>query len=360
MKTLLIALLCVAAMSVKAGGDELCCLDDATSFAYSAENPTGRRGGGTDGKNRKPRSAIDIRPGETAVLAEIDGPGRIEHIWMTGSLSKSLVLRMYWDGQAHPSVEAPLTAFYGWAFCENLKTVEDRYPSYSSALLMTAPGMGMNCYFPMPFRKHAKIAVENRGAKRLCQYYMITGSRGEQPKDAAYFHASYRQACPVERGKPYTVIDGIAGRGRFVGVTLSAGVNEPGCWVEGEPRMFLDGETTPSLHYTGLEDYFCGAYAFGRDNKALKRYQTYTGLYTGVSAVFGSKDYEKGVQQRFMLYRFHVKDPIRFEKSFRLTFDDMRGPTPRADDFRTVAYWYQTLPSAPFKPLPPEDKIVVK
>lgn len=336
--------------------DDFTTISNRRSFGFSAENPTGVRGGGTGGVN-KPSPCRSISPGETITLAEIDGSGRIEHIWLGGKIHHALILRMYWDNQEVPSVEVPISAFFGYAYHENILDEDGRYPFLNSSVIMTAPSIGCNCYFPMPFRKHARITMENTGGASLTTYYMITGSLGDVPENAGYFHASYRQAHPVDDGVPYTIIDGIEGKGQFLGVTLAAGLNGlNNCWVEGEARMYIDGEDTPSLHYTGTEDYFCGSYAFGND-KNLHKYQPYSGHYAGMFAVLGDMQSQYNCQRRFLLYRFHVLDPIRFEKEFRMTLDDFSGIAPRRDDFTSVAYWYQTLPTKPFLPLPPENKM---
>jgi hypothetical protein len=329
----------------------------AESFGFSAENPTGVRGGGTGKDCDKPSAWLKVAYGETITLVEVDGPGRIEHIWMTGDLTHHFILRIYWDGQDHPSVETPVSAFFGWAYDQNFKTADGQYPTLNSVMMLLSPGMSGNCYWPMPFHKHCRITLENRGLEPQCVYYMIVGHRGAQPADAGYFHASYRQQHPVTAGKAYTVIDGIQGAGQFVGVTLAAGLNGPNtCWVEGEARMYLDGEKTPSLHYTGTEDYFCGSFAFGNDN-CLHHYQTYSGAYVGMFAVCGdTREMYKG-QQRFLLYRWHVADPIRFSTGFRMTLDNLGWSGPRYDDYTSVAYWYQTLPSIPLVPLPSDQQL---
>ena len=325
--------------------EDICCLDTAESFAISAENPTGARGGGNAERCRKVRASICIRPGETVAIADVAGEGRIETIWFGGSISSDLVLRMYWDGSKDPAVEAPLPAFFGWAYDDAFVTAEGKYPCLNSAMILLSPAVGCNCFFPMPFRKGARITVENRGKAERRHYYMITGSRGPQPKNAGYFHAAYHEARPVAKGVPYVILDSVAGRGRFVGVTLAAGQNggkKGACCVEGEIRMFLDGEKTPSIHYTGTEDYFGGSYAYGFGNPALARYQEFSGLYLGMFAVFGRHLGTGRYQQRFLQYRFHVKDPIRFTKGFRMTMDNLDFPNqPRQDDFMSVAYWYE-------------------
>lgn len=335
-------------------------MSEDRTFAFSAENPEGKPNGGSGLECSKIRPNIKIAPGETAVLVDTDGPGRIQHMWFTGYVGHSFILRIYYEGQEQPSVEAPLSAFFGCAYDENFTDRDGKYPAFSSAVMMTAPGRGFNSYFEMPFRKHIRITMENRGKEDQWLYYMITGVHGEVPEGALYFHASYRQAHPVEKGHTYTVIDGITGKGQFVGMTMASGMNGNNtCWVEGEARMYIDGEENPSIHYTGTEDYFCGSYGFGNDIYT-KDYQTYSGLYSGMFSVIGKNSEWYNGQQRFLLYRFHVKDPIHFTKSFRMTFDNLGWTGPRYDDYTTVAYWYQTLPASPLKSLPSDEEMVMK
>ena len=158
----------------------------------------------------------------------------------------------------------------------------------------------------------------------------------------------------------YTIIDGIQGKGQFVGVTLATGMNGNNtCWVEGEARMYIDDDKYPSIHYTGTEDYFCGSYGFGNDVQ-IKSYQTYSGIYSGMYAIYGdNREFYNG-QQRFLLYRFHIADPIHFETGFRMTLDNLGWTGPRYDDYTSCAYWYQTLPSAPLKPLPSDKEMIMK
>ncbi len=345
--------------------NELFELTNRESFAFSAENPSGKRGGGSRGGDCSKLSPNVLIPkGQSVVLVDTDGPGIIQSMWFTGYVGHNFILRIYWDGCEHPSVEAPLSAFFGCAYDETFKDRDGNYPVLNSAVMMVAPGRGFNSYFPMPFAKHCKITVENRSSvddRRL--FYMITGCYTELPENIVYFHASYRQAHPVTKGKSYTVIDGIKGRGHFVGVTLAAGINGHNtCWVEGEAKMYIDGDIYPSINYTGTEDYFCGSYAFGKDI-ANHQYQTFSGHQSGMFSVLGShEDGIKGYnyQQRFLLYRFHVSDPIYFKESFRMTLDNLGWTGPRYDDYTTVAYWYQTLPCAPLPALPTDGDCTMR
>ena len=336
-------------------------ISDDRTFAFSAENPTGARAGGSRGADcTKLSPTVTIAPGATVTLAEIEGSGIIQNMWFTGYVGHSFILRIYWDGQSHPSVEAPLSAFFGCAYDENFIDRDGNYPVLNSAVMLVAPGRGLNCFFEMPFKKHCLITMENRGEKPENLYYIITGCRREISEDIAYFHASYRQEHPVTRGRSYTVIDGIEGKGQFLGLTLAAGMNgNNSCWVEGEARMYIDDDEYPSIHYTGTEDYFTGSYGFGNDIYR-KQYQTFSGHYSGLFAVLGRNSEFYNGQQRFLLYRFHVPDPIHFETGFRMTIDNLGWTGPRYDDYTSVAYWYQTLPSAKLKALPADKDMCMK
>lgn len=336
-------------------------LRERTSFVISAENPTGKRaGGGCGGDCTKLHPTVRIKPGDTVTLADIDGPGMIRHIWMTGYIGHSFILRMYWEGEEAPSVEAPISAFFGDAYDEDFADRDGKYPVLNSALLLMAPGRGYNCYFKMPFRKHCRITMQNRSDEVKDLYYSISGDFEEIPEDTGYFHASYRQEHPVTKGRSYTVIDGIEGRGQFLGLTLATGMNGNNtCWVEGEARMFIDDDKYPSMHYTGTEDYFGGAYGFGNDIEQ-KQYTPFCGLYTGLYAVLGDPKQFYRQQQRFLLYHFHVPDPITFSKRFRMTLDNLGWTGPRYDDYTSVAYWYQTLPHAKLKALPEDKEMIMK
>ena len=336
-------------------------LQNRTTFAFSAENPTGTRNGGTRGKDCEKLSAYRvIEPGETVNLCETDGPGMITHMWFTGYIGHSFIIRIYWENEEFPSVEAPISAFFGCAYDENFADVDGRYPVMNSALMLVAPGRGYNSYFEMPFKKHCRITMENRSQNPQTLYYMITGWLGELPDNISYFHAAYRQEHPVVKGRSYVVADGISGKGRFIGMTLSSGMNGHNtCWVEGEAKMYIDGEQYPSLNYTGTEDYFCGSYAFGNDIEN-KKYQTYSGLYAGLYAILGDTAAMYNAQKRFMLYRWHVTDAIYFDKSFKMVMDNLGWTGPRYDDYTSTAYWYLDKPSRlPFA-LPDDRELIMK
>ena len=311
-------------------------IQERGSFGFSAENPTGAHSGGSRGKDcEKLRPCIQLEPGETVTLCETEGPGMLTHMWFTGYVGHSFVLRVYWDGNERPSIEAPISAFFGCAYDENFKDRDGRYPVLNSAPILVAPGRGFNCFWEMPFRRHCRVTMENRGAEAQTLFYMIEGWRGEIPATAGYFHAFYRQEHPVQKGRAYTVVDG-------------------------EPKMYVDGGEYPTINYTGTEDYFCGSYGFGNDI-LLKRYQTFSGLYAGLYAITGNDSGEMyNGQQRFMLYRFHIQDPVYFGSSFKMTMDNLGWTGPRYDDYTSVAFWYQQEPCALPGRLPEDGELVMR
>ena len=332
-----------------------------TTFGFSAENPTGTRNGGTRGKDcEKLRPRITIPAGETATLCDIDGEGMITHMWFTGYIGHGFIIRIYWENNYFPSVEAPISAFFGCGYDENFSDIDGKYPVLNSSMILVAPGRGYNSYFEMPFKKHCRITVENREATDKHLFYMISGWLGDVGENIGYFHAAYRQEHPVQKGRSYVVLDNIKGEGKFLGMTLSVGVNGHNtCWVEGEAKMYIDGEDYPSMNYTGTEDYFCGSYAFGNE-VAMKKYQTFSAPYVGLYAILGDADAQYNAQKRFMLYRFHVKDEIYFEKSFTMKMDNLGWTGPRYDDYTTVAYYYLTEPAALTFELPENSELVMK
>ncbi len=330
-------------------------------FGFSAENPTGTKSGGTRGKDcEKLSPCYDIKPNETLTLCDTDGPGMITHMWFTGYVGHSFILRIYWDNEAFPSVEAPLSAFFGCAYDENFEDRDGNYPVLNSAVMLVAPGRGFNSYFEMPFKKHCKITMENRSDKPETLYYMISGWHGEIGDDIGYFHAAYRQEHPVQKGRSYTILDSVKGKGQFVGVTLASGMNGHNtCWVEGEAKAYIDGDEYPTMNYTGTEDYFCGSYAFGNDIY-LNKYQTFSGLYAGLFAIIGDTKEMYNHQKRFLLYRFHVKDPIYFDEDFKMVIDNLGWTGPRYDDYTSCAYYYLSEPkNVPFE-LPSDKELVMK
>ncbi len=307
-----------------------------------------------------------IAPGETLTLLDQSGPGLITHLWITIASSdpnhlKALLLRMYWDGEATPSVETPIGDFFGLGLGE--------YYLYQSVPLSVGSDKALNCFFPMPFQKHARITVTNEGAIKVDAFYFNLDYRTYDhalPPDELYFHAQYRQAAPAHgwtndwrsngdskvndkknlNGEGNYVWMEATGRGHFVGVTMSVLQNQDDWWGEGDDMFFIDGETTPSINGTGSEDYFLGAWDFGDRPFAYGFY----GAPVKGPEFAGS---------RSSVYRFHLDSPIPFTKSLRATIEHGHA-NHRSDNFFSVAYWYQTEPHAAFPSLPPLEERIPK
>ena len=362
---------------------------NAVSRSISAENPTGDvRGGAKEvptesdhpsrelGKGWKVKPCIDIKAGETATIMDIDGPGVIRHIWVTldAKLYRDIIIRVYWDNQDFPSIESPIGDFFccSWNKRQNILG----HP------INVNPSGGMNMFFPMPFKKHAKITIENDSVNDLPHFfYTINYTLENVPEDALYFHANWKRMNPTEYQKEYIIIDNIKGCGQYVGTFVSWQQNSSGWWGEGEIKMFIDDDKPQEVHAgsvlkinnssavgcstsnvddkgvnddlaeyqgypticgTGTEDYFGGAWCFD---------DSFSAPY------FGFLEVEKktgDVGARMTMYRFHVHDPVYFKKSFDVTMQALGWRSegrflPLQDDIASVAYWYQTLPGAPFE-----------
>jgi hypothetical protein len=305
------------------------------------------------GQGWKVNPFIIIKPGETFTLAEIDGSGAIQHIWMTPTgIWKFSIIRIYWDDETTPSVECPVGDFFamGW----------NQYAPLNSLAICVNPGSAFNCYWPMPFRKKCKITMENINDKdEMRLYYQVDYTLTNVPDDAAYFHAQYRRSNPTAKSL-YTIVDGIKGKGQFVGLYLAWGVNNNGWWGEGEIKFYMDGDTKfPTICGTGTEDYFCGSYNFDRDGQ----YKEFCTAYSGLHQVIRPDGAYKS-QQRFGLYRWHIMDPIRFEKDLKITIQDLgwhqggRYLTQQSD-ISSVCFWYQADPHAKFPQLPSWQQLEV-
>ena len=247
----------------------------------------------------------------------------------------------------------------------------ERFAPVSSLAVCVNPGRGFNCYWEMPFRKHARLALENLSDEALTVYYQINYVLTDVPDDVACFHARFRRVNPLPYKDVYTIVDGIEGQGQYVGTYMAWGVNNAGWWGEGEIKFYLDGDDAfPTICGTGTEDYFCGAYCFDpgiveRDVDGGPRYMEFNTPYAGMPQVIRPDGLYRS-QQRFGLYRWHIADPIRFRHDLRVTIQALGWRThrdrqylPLQDDIASVAYWYQQLPTAPFPALPDRDYLEV-
>jgi hypothetical protein len=343
-------------------------LSSAKSRSISPENFTGEKGKAgmaADGTGKhaardlgvgwKVSPSIRIEAGQTFALADITGPGTIQHIWMTPTGRwRSSILQIFWDDQQQPSVECPLGDFFacGW----------NKYAQLSSLAICVNPGSAFNCYWPMPFRKRCRMIIENRDAEAMTLYYQIDYELDSVADDAGYFHAEFRRNNPLPYKEVHTLVDGVRGKGHYVGTYIAWGVNNTGWWGEGEIKFFIDGDREfPTICGTGTEDYFCGSYNF--ENQQTKQYQEFTTPYSGLHQVI-RPDGTYQSQSRFGMYRWHIVDPIRFDQDLRVTIQALGWRSggrylPLQDDIASVAYWYQTLPTAPFPQLPEKDYLEV-
>lgn len=339
------------------------------SRSICAENLTGEKGKGGSvpleegnamnaardlGTGWKVNPFIRIQAGETFTLADIEGPGAINHIWTTVLSStvrwRNMILRIYWDNQEQPAVECPIGDFFFSAW--------ENYAPVSTPAVCVNPDRAFNCYWTMPFRKHCRITLENCGDNYIVCYYQVDYCLGDIGEDALYFHAQFRRTNPLPYKEVYTILDGVKGSGQYVGTYMAWGVNNNGWWGEGEIKFYLDGDKEyPTICGTGTEDYFCGAYNF--ENKETHQYQEFATPYSGLSQVI-RPDGLYSANTRFGLYRLHITDPITFTKDLKITIQALGWRKdgrylPLQDDIASVAFWYQTLPTAPFPALPDKD-----
>jgi hypothetical protein len=349
-------------------------LTRAKTRSISAENPRGEKGGGaratTDGiswscaKDLGPgwkcNPAVWIKAGMQFTMAEIEGPGIIQHIWLTTDPMnwRKLVLRFYWDDEPTPSIEVPLGDFFcmGWNQKSNVVSLP----------ICVNPSSGLNSYWPMPFRKSARMTVENTTNDELgALYYQIDYSLEPVPADAGYLHAQFRRSNPVRYKDVHTILDGLRGHGHYAGVYLAWQANSNGWWGEGEVKFYMDGDTDyPTICGTGTEDYFGGAWNF---EQPAGTYQTFTTPFMGFHQHV-SGDGQTKAGRRFGMYRWHIMDPVRFEENLRVTIQALGWREPREkrgrylalqDDLASTAFWYQAEPHAPFPPFPDADTLEI-
>jgi hypothetical protein len=322
------------------GPDQLSELTKPHDYVLKRSSSYDRTGGNAD--------ARPVPAGSTITVLDENGPGEISHIWFTIADReqfhlKKIVLRMYWDDEKTPSVEAPIGDFFGLGNGE--------YFLYQSTPLSVGADKALNCFFPMPFQKHARITVTDEGQERIDSlYWNIDWREYRSPlaPDTLYFHAQYRDAKPNVAvpdakvnldGKNNYVWMEATGRGHFVGVTMSVIENADGWWGEGDDMFFIDGQKLPSINGTGTEDYFLGAWDFSGKPFSYELF--------GAPVVGPEKK-----DSKWSVYRFHLDSPIPFTKSLRATIEHGHA-NDRGDNFSSVAYWYQSEPHAEFPALPP-------
>jgi len=318
---------------------------------------------------------VSLEPGQTAVIADLAGAGVIRHIWIAIAAAESdyprrLVLRAFWDGETSPSIETPLGDFFGvgharvsnfWSLPLNMVTGGHELVRNRAA---------MNCFFPMPFAKSARLTVENQGNEfvRTVAYYVDYEEYDELPENALRFHAQWRRSNPTPAsvdlsdrrysfattnelvnldGKGNYVILEAVGRGHYVGCVLSVDHLNPipnfGWFGEGDDMIYIDGEETPSLVGTGTEDYFCAAWGYPGGHNSMP--------YHGISLA-GPTEGPAAYSGKWTMYRFHIEDPVMFSRSIKVTIEHGHANV-HASDYSSVGYWYQAEPHAPFPALPP-------
>lgn len=389
--------------------NELYRLKEGETRSISPENLTGAKGAGGMaetgiairsslngglGKGWKVNPCIRMTPGQTVTIADIKDSGVINHIWMTLNykFNRSLILRMYWDESEDPSVQVPIGDF----FCNGYKEIN----LVNSANITVAPANGLNSYFPMPFRKGAKITVENVSDKTFLFFYQISYTLKEVEEDARYFHASFKRFNPTKLKEPTPLLDKVKGEGHFVGMYLAWKTNNRKWWGEGEIKFYIDKDEYPTICGTGTEDYFGGAWNF---EYPKGRHCDYTSPYLGFSQAnrrrkftrlghFWHKNiskrgiYWKGA--RFNMYRWHNLDPIIFKEDFKIevmdmgigystkeirkknqdagAYDDLKGwriiakyigYRAQQSDIAATSYWYQTMPSQALPDVKKEDMV---
>jgi hypothetical protein len=338
---------------------DIACLKNTKTRSISAENPKGEVGKGAMevpeknspagmlGQGWKVRPCITLPAESNTVIADIEGPGTIKHIWITvePKAYRNCILRMYWDNEETPSIEVPLGDFFcnGHALRCNVNSIP----------IAVNPSGGFNSYWPMPFRKNARIEVENQWKEEVSGFfYQVTYELGDVPADAAYLHAQWRRAVSKIDDPQHVILDGIKGKGHYVGTYMAWTQLANGWWGEGEIKFFMDGDTEfPTICGTGTEDYFCGAWGFYGSNNHEEAFSAPFVGYPLVRRV-------EGEVPKHGLYRWHIPDPIRFESDLKVTMQALGWWPggifqPLQDDIASVGYWYQSEPHAKFPEMLP-------
>lgn len=303
------------------------------------------------GQKWKVRPCIPIPTKSTVTIMDIEGPGVIQHIWFATheKFNRDLIIRIYWDKETTPSVEAPLGDFFcnGW----------NERVSIQALPINVNPTGGYNCFFPMPFRERARMTIENIAPEDNTHFfYTINYALTPVAEEDAYFHAQFRRTNPLPYKDDYTILDGVKGKGHYVGTYMAWQQNSMGWWGEGEFKVFLDGDKEfPTICGTGTEDYFGGAWCFN---------STFSAPFLGYPYQSGDPKKPHIAGNRHGLYRFHVMDPIRFHEEIRVTIQAIgwrkeQRYLPLQDDIASVAYWYQREPHTPFPQMGDRDSLEV-
>ncbi|CAM3385504.1 glycoside hydrolase family 172 protein [Isoptericola cucumis] len=361
---------------------DVAALRSVATRSISPENFTGRKGGGGRavegtgagpardlGQGWKVSPSVEIPAGATFDLAQIEGPGRITHVWLTTHTDhwRSLLLRAFWDGASEPAVEVPVGDFFGQGWGE--------FAQLSSSMVAVNPQGGFNSYWPMPFREAAHLTVENLGTETAVVYYQVTyeTGTGAAGDDAGYLHAQWRRSNPLPDAVTHPILTGVEGHGHYVGTYLAWGVNSSGWWGEGEMKFYLDGDLGtergadggedggfPTICGTGTEDYFGGAWNFDVPGAG---YTAFTTPYLGLHQVLRPDGLYRS-QQRFGMYRWHVADPIHFAEDLSVEVQALGWRSghrylPLHDDIASTAFFYLDRPTAQRPETPGADALEV-
>lgn len=340
-------------------------LKRAQTRSISAENPTGGRGLGAGaspgddpwcsdaasdlGRGWKVRPCLrNLEPGQTIVLADIEGPGVVQHIWCTvlASVHRWIAWEVTYDDAGGPSIAVPVGDFFA-------NGIDGRALINSQPIAVNPKG-GMNSYWPMPFRKRFKLAIRNDGPRTINEFfYQVTYSLEDVPEDAGYLHAAWARSLTTREHPEHVILDRAHGRGHYAGTYLVWNQLSNGWWGEGEVKFFLDGDAddAPTICGTGTEDYFGGAWGFVMDHEQDLRPTTYSTAYLGYpQAVYDSTPKTGPRIPSHGLYRWHFPDPIRFEQDLRVTVQALgwwpNGKfQPLTDDIASTAFYYLDKPT---------------
>ncbi len=344
------------------------------SRSISFENPTGEPGEGGKaaselGVGRKGAPNKRIMPGETVVLCDIEGAGTIRHIWMTGEwtnfewleplkerpeLLRSTIIRAWWDGQEHPSIECPLGDFMGFAHA--------KVTAYQSAVHSIGENGAFNFWLPMPFTSAAKITLTNESELAFWLFYQVDYTINEtHPGDVGRLHVCFRRENPTTLREDFELLPRRKGKGRYIGSVMGIRTLHPGWWGEGEVKIYMDGDTDfPTICGTGSEDYV--GLSYGIQNTTY----TYHGcnlLHTSDSTVTAldipAEKMTEMNRQFISMYRWHLPDPIYWKKECRITIQQIGCCLyEREDDWSTATFWYEPVPSEVLPELPDKKERV--
>jgi len=356
----------------RSGLGSLATLSDIVSRSISAENPTGAPGAGGKategtgaraardlGQGWKVSPCLHLKPGDAVDLASIDGPGIIRHIWITTDARawRSLILRAWWERDEHPAIEVPLGDFFANGWCE--------YAPVNSLPVSVNSMGGMNCYWDMPFREHARIAIEYRPGDdkehHIPFFFQIDYHLVDLPENIAYFHAIWQRNNPLPYGEDHTLLPQISGKGHYAGTYIAWGANNNGWWGEGEIKFFIDDDREwPTICGTGTEDYFGGAWCFWDKGEEYKPYST---PYLGFHQVL-LEGHPMRSQTRFGMYRWHIPDPVYFQTGLRVTIQAIGWRSgarylPLQDDIASTVFLYHERTSVERPDLPDTDALEV-